>query len=198
MALAHPAEAYIILFVTAILENIFPPAPGDTVTVFGAYLVGRGVLKLWPVILSTFLGSTIGFMGLFALGWRYGRRLLLRMRWMSRKHLRRAEALVQKRGLVAVALNRFIPGVRSLIGISAGILRVPTWKALVATSFSVFAWNGLLIYAGLLTGENWDRVLAFVRSYNHFVMGAGLAIGILVGVYVAVRHLRNRRRRELD
>ena len=37
-----PKWLYPVLLVSSYVENIFPPLPGDTVTVFGAYLVGRG------------------------------------------------------------------------------------------------------------------------------------------------------------
>ena len=66
---ANPLWAYFILFISAFIENIFPPIPGDTVTVFGAYLVGRGLLSFWGVWISTTLGSIAGFMAIFAIAY---------------------------------------------------------------------------------------------------------------------------------
>ncbi|MEJ2053360.1 MAG: hypothetical protein P8X42_05520 [Calditrichaceae bacterium] len=34
-----PGMVYFVLFLSAIIENVFPPIPGDTVTVIGAYLI---------------------------------------------------------------------------------------------------------------------------------------------------------------
>ncbi|MBQ41251.1 MAG: DedA family protein, partial [Gemmatimonadetes bacterium] len=39
-----PLWAYAFLLISAFLENVIPPVPGDAVVVFSAYLVGRGVL----------------------------------------------------------------------------------------------------------------------------------------------------------
>ena len=59
---------YIFLFVSAIIENLFPPIPGDTITAFGAFLVGTGRLNYFLVYISTTIGSVIGFMALFFVG----------------------------------------------------------------------------------------------------------------------------------
>ena len=68
-----PLIAYCLLFLSAFVENIFPPIPGDTVVLFGAYLVGRGELSFVPVFLTTVAGSFIGFMAIYYLGLKKGR-----------------------------------------------------------------------------------------------------------------------------
>ena len=64
---------YMLLCVCAFVENIVPPIPGDTVTVFGAYLAATGNLNFFGVVLSTTLGSFAGFMLMFFLGKVLGR-----------------------------------------------------------------------------------------------------------------------------
>ena len=54
-----PLVAYLVLFLSAILENIIPPVPGDTVVIVGAYLVSIGQLNFWGVYISTFLLNPI-------------------------------------------------------------------------------------------------------------------------------------------
>ena len=44
---------YLFLFAIAFIEYVFPPIPGDTVMVFGAYLVGTGKLDLLIVYIIT-------------------------------------------------------------------------------------------------------------------------------------------------
>jgi membrane protein DedA with SNARE-associated domain len=189
VAQSHPLAAYMFLFVMSIAENLFPPVPGDTVTVFGAYLVGRGALNLWLVIMSTFLGSTVGFMILFLLGKRYGHALAIRLRWAKEENLQRASEIIARRGVLVVAANRFLPGLRSVITISAGIGQMETWKVLIATAVSVFMWNGLLIWAGMMAGRNWERVIDIVGQYSR-VMLAVVACVVIISV---VRHVLRRR-----
>ena len=68
-----PIWIYVSLFVSALLENIIPPIPGDTVVIFSAYLVASERLVLWPVLLATVVGGEVGFLIMYFLGLRYGR-----------------------------------------------------------------------------------------------------------------------------
>jgi len=56
-----PNMVYFVLFISAIIENVFPPIPGDTVTVLGAYLITTSKLNFWGVYISTSAGSVVGF-----------------------------------------------------------------------------------------------------------------------------------------
>jgi membrane protein DedA with SNARE-associated domain len=64
---------YFLLALSAYVENLVPPIPGDTITAFGAFLVGTGRLDFFGVFLSTTLGSLLGFLTLF---WLVRKRLL--------------------------------------------------------------------------------------------------------------------------
>ena len=59
---------YLFLWLSAFVENLFPPIPGDTITAFGALLVGIGGLNFFGVYFSTTLGSLLGFLCLFRVG----------------------------------------------------------------------------------------------------------------------------------
>jgi membrane protein DedA with SNARE-associated domain len=87
----HPVWAYTFLFVSALIENIFPPVPGDTVTIIGAYLVGVGALQFWGVFLSTTFGSISGFMGLYGFAFWLERKIMERYlsSWVTRVHIDR-------------------------------------------------------------------------------------------------------------
>lgn len=195
IAAQHPAEGYLILGLCAFLENIFPPLPGDTVTIFGAYLVGRGALAVWPVVWATFIGSTAGFMTLYALGRTLGRSALLRLKWVrkSEGRIESAERLVRRYGIFLVLANRFMPWLRSVVSIALGLLRMPFWYVLPAAAVSVFLWNALLIWGGLVAGRNWERVVEIVNQYNR-VFGIALVVGGIFGV-LGWRWLRGRRTR---
>lgn len=73
--LDQPHILYPALFASALLESIFPPWPSDVVTLYGAYLVGRGKANLPIAFLSVVAGSLLGVMALFYLGRWKGRAL---------------------------------------------------------------------------------------------------------------------------
>ena len=88
-----PLWAYGILVLSAFLENIVPPIPGDTVVVFSAYLVGRGLLGIWPVFLATCVGGMAGFLVMYYLGYSRGRAFFAGRRGAAK--LAQAEQLAQ-------------------------------------------------------------------------------------------------------
>lgn len=186
----NPIWAYCILLLSAFLENVVPPVPGDTVVVFSAYLVGRGTLEIWPVFLTTWAGGSAGFLAMYYLGYSRGRAFFSGRggRFFSADSLDKAEYWLGRYGAVLILGNRFLSGIRSVIALGAGLGGMPWTTVAVCGSISMAVWNGLLLYAGLMVGQNWEQVTALLKQYN-----SGL-VGILVfgGVIVLWRWWRKR------
>jgi len=178
---ANPLWAYFILFISAFIENIFPPIPGDTVTVFGAYLVGRGFLNFWGVLISTTLGSIAGFMAVFAIAYWIEWKLIekYRPKWVERSKIDRVEKWFRQYGYWIVLINRFLTGVRSIISVVAGLSKMNTMLVFLLALISCFVWNGALIGLGALLGENWELIGHFLKVYNQIVIIA-LVVGIVI------------------
>ena len=106
---------YCFLSVSAFVENIFPPFPGDTITAYGAFLVGTGRLDFHWVYISTTAGSFLGFMSLFWIGLYVGRRFFIEQdyRFLKAKDIIRAEEWYRRYGYLLIGINRFLPGIRS-------------------------------------------------------------------------------------
>lgn len=190
-----PRLTYLILFLSAFLENIMPPVPGDMVVVFSAYLVGRGALSWWPVYVATCAGGTLGFFAMYMIGFHQGRALLTRSgsrlvgRWFPPAMLERAESWLRCYGSWLILANRFLPGIRSVIALTAGLGRMD-WRIVAGLGLvSMGIWNGLLLYAGLLVGQNWSRVLDVLQAYNRI----WLILLSLAALYGCWRWLRRRR-----
>lgn len=166
-----PLLAYGILFVTTMVENLFPPFPGDSITLIGAYMVGIGSLHFWETYLITTAGSLAGFLILYGIGLRFGRRYFYRKDFLyfGRESIQEVESLFKRRGIVILALNRFFSGIRAVISLTAGIAKYD-WRIVVGLGFvSCVLWNGVLIYAGSQVGENWETVMNWIREYNLIV-----------------------------
>ena len=185
--------AYGVLFLSAFVENVFPPIPGDTVTIVGAYFVGTGRLNFWGVYLSTTAGSVLGFMTLYILAYWLEWQVLEKYRpgWVRKSHLDRVEAWFQQYGYGIILANRFLSGARSVISIVAGLSRLNGFLVLISATFSVLLWNGLLIYLGAFIGKSWEEVVYYVKLYNKIIF-VGLA-AVLVS-YALFYWYRKRRR----
>jgi len=187
---------YLFLFGSAVMENLFPPIPGDTITVFGAFLVGIGRLDFFYVLAVTTLGSSVGFLLLFYAGAFLEMEFFLNTRFkiFSSHKILAAEKWFSSHGYYVVVLNRFLPGVRSVISIVAGISGLNAMKVFFLSLISAVGWNFLWIYTGYTIGNNWQmvqqKISVIIRNYNIAVCILLVAAGIC---YYGFKVLKNRR-----
>lgn len=180
---------YVILGLSAFVENVFPPIPGDTITAFGAFLVGIGRLDFFWVYVSTTLGSLVGFMSLFWVGRFLGRRFFLirDYRFLKAKDILKAEAWFARYGYFLITFNRFLPGVRSAISVSGGMSGLNAFRVAVLALTSSAVWNLIWISAGYFLGSNWEtfeaRISSFMIRYNTAIF---ILLGLLM-VFVVIR-----------
>ncbi|RMF58413.1 MAG: DedA family protein [Calditrichaeota bacterium] len=177
----NPNLAYFFLFISAIVENLFPPVPGDTVTLIGAYFVGRGHLSFAGVLISTTLGSVVGFMALFALAYKLEKTFFEtgKIKWIQKSQLDRVESLFQRYGYGLIAANRFLSGVRSVISISAGIAKLNFLLVTLLATLSAILWNGVIIYAGAFIGESWEEIQHYINIYNKIIISLLVLAGVI-------------------
>lgn len=182
---------FVTVFLASYVENIFPPVPGDTILIFGAYLVGRGNLSFTMALITTLAGSVLGFLTLYVIGFRYGRGFMYskQQTWFSPKSLERVERLFDKWGYGVVLINRFLAGLRSVIGLFSGIGKLNIWKVILLSTISSFFWNGTLIWLGSSIGENWELIGVYLQRYNSIVSILLLAViaSFLIHRYVIVK-----------
>jgi membrane protein DedA with SNARE-associated domain len=184
------AYLYPALFVSAVLENLIPPIPGDTVTLFGAYLVGIGQLHFSGVFAATALGNFTGFMLLFFLGRFLEKEFFLNrnFRYFPKEGLIKAEQWFQRFGYMIILGNRFLSGARSVISIFAGISELKTGRVAIYSLISCLVWNGMLVYAGYKAGKNWGAITVFLKQYNEIVLIIIIAGVIIFALKRLIRH----------
>jgi membrane protein DedA with SNARE-associated domain len=176
---------YISLALASFVENLIPPVPGDMITVFGAFLVGTGRLNFVSVYITTTFGSLLGFICLYWIGGAIGRRFFLKKdyRLFTRSHILRAETWFKEYGYFIILINRFLPGIRSVISITAGISGLNTNKVLMLSLLSAALWNILWIFLGITLGHNWSIVEKDIR---YIFSRYNIAIFILFSVTILV------------
>ena len=189
---------YILLGLSAFVENIFPPIPGDTITAFGAFLVGTHRLDFMGVYLSTTLGSLAGFMSLFWIGNLLGRKFFIDKdyRLFSAQNILQAEHWFRRYGYFLILFNRFFPGVRSIISLAGGISRLGVFRVALLALVSAGAWNLIWIAIGYSLGNNWETVKG---KMGHILFQYNFAFLILAALVVLIflfRMLRKKRKTE--
>lgn len=175
--------AYVVLGASGAVEYLVPPFPGDLLAVFGIFLAVTAKYNLPLVYLMLNLGATLGGLASYALGrWLRSHP----QRWPQLLHQgtgRRALDAILKRferhGSVYLLVNRFVPVLRSLFFVGAGLAGLPL-KQVAAMGFAGAAlWNALLLAAGIFAGHNWRRVGILLQQYTLVSVGCLLLIAIV-------------------
>ena len=186
---------YFILGLSAFVENLVPPIPGDTITAFGAFLVGVGKLSFLGVYISTTIGSLLGFLTLFWLGGFLGRHFFIErdFKFLRAKDIIKAEEWFGRYGYFLILFNRFMPGIRSAVALAAGISRFRTVPVLFLSLLSCAAWNLIWIFMGHTLGTHWETV---EKKMGNFLVRYNVAMIILIVLVVLFFIFRKRFRRK--
>jgi membrane protein DedA with SNARE-associated domain len=186
---------YVVMGVSAFVENLFPPIPGDTIVVFGAFLVGIGRLDLFWVYFSTTIGSLSGFMSLFWIGRYLGRRFFIERdyRFIKAKDIIKAEEWFRKYGYFLIVLNRFIPAIRSVISVAGGISGLSGTKVSILALLSCAGWNSIWTVLGYALGSNWE---AFKTKMSAIMMRYNITILVFFCLFVLFLIIRRQYKRK--
>lgn len=193
------AMGYPGLGLVMVLENVFPPIPSEAVLPMAGWLAyeGESGFTLWGVTLVGALGSVIGAMVFYGLGYWFGemrvRELMRRFgKWLllSEDDLDTALTWFDKYGELVIFFGRMVPIVRSLVSIPAGIASMNLTRFSAYTAVGTALWSFILALAGYLLGQNWELVMDWTSRYEKVV----LAGGIIAVIVFVVRRVRDRRK----
>jgi membrane protein DedA with SNARE-associated domain len=181
---------WLALAASAVIEYVFPPFPGDVVTVLAASLVIAAAWSWYGVLSALMLGSVVGAALTFELGVRWARRR--EERGKKSAGLDRLVAGFQKHGAAYLVLNRFVPGVRSAFFVAAGLAGMSRRAVYFYGALSALLWNLVLFAAGAALGANYERLERLVTTYTAVAIAIMVAIAVVWGLLTLVRRHRAR------
>lgn len=176
------------LFLSAGIEYVCPPFPGDTVTLAGAWFVGRHGWSLPLVFTVVTAGSVAGA----ALDFLFGRKLHAWREGKDRKADRALATILggfKRWGIWLIAVNRFLPGIRAFFFVAAGMAGFRLVPVLAMACVSAVLWNVLIFALGFYAAKEWDRMKGIIQSYE-YVMWAVIVIGAAAILWRFLRHRR--------
>jgi membrane protein DedA with SNARE-associated domain len=176
------------------IENIFPPIPSEVILTFGGFMTTYTSMNVWLVSLFATIGSVIGAIVLYGIG-----RLMTpqRLAWIidkwgrflriKKQDIKKAESWFNRRGSITVFFCRFIPIVRSLISIPAGMANMNIGKFLLYTTLGTSIWNIILVCLGAFAGANWGSILKYMNTYSYIT----IAVLIVAGISFVIWFIKN-------
>lgn len=180
---------YIGIVILIFVENIFPPIPSEVILTFGGFLTTCADITVLGVTAYSTVGSVLGAVVLFGVG-----KLMAPERFdkiidgkmgkvlrLKKENIEKARLSFLEKGNNAVFFCRFVPVVRSLISIPAGMAGMNFMQFLILTTLGSFAWNLVLISLGAFAGESWGNVAKYLAGYSDV---ARIAFWMIVGIFV--------------
>ncbi len=197
--------------ITALMavESSFIPFPSEVVIPPAAFVAsqpdsvlcttGNYPVDVLLIILFGTLGAMIGAIINYGLSVWLGRLIIYKfadsklghMCLLSGEKLQRAEEYFREKGNVSTFIGRFIPGIRQLISIPAGLSRMHFGAFLWWTFLGAFIWNCILAAVGYVAAGQMDRI----KEYSHELSVAILVLFGLVVVYFVIRKLLRSKRK---
>lgn len=179
---------YAFLFAVAALDVLIPLVPSETSVILAGVLASTGDLVLLAVIAFAAAGAIVGDNTAYWIGRKLGHRLVDRFfKGERRKQVDWAHRQVEERGGYLIVIGRFIPGGRTAVTLSCGMLEM-RWRRFL--SFDVAAgivWATYAALLGYLGGETFEE-----DPFKGFLLAFAIAL-LVTGVVEAYRWIRKRR-----
>lgn len=169
---------YIGVFLLIAIENIFPPIPSEVILVFGGFMTTYTSLNIPIMILAATLGSLLGAIVLYYIGKIFNKERLKRIvngkigkvLRLKASDIEKADKWFDTKGNKTVFFCRFIPIVRSLISVPAGMSEMPMQKFLLYTITGSLIWNTVLIIVGSIVGDKWETIVGYLDNFSNIIL----------------------------
>jgi len=170
---------YLVLGAGAAIENVVPAVPADTFVVLGGFLAAVGDLSARWVFLATWLCNVASALVMYRVGRIHGREFF-KHGWgrhlLNPHQMERLADYYGRWGPHAVFLTRFLPGVRAVVPVFAGVMHQRLASVALPLATASALWYGALVWAGTVAGRNLGRVLELLGRVNLWLLGGAVLV----------------------
>src|SRR6476660_8541885 len=189
----YGAVGYVGVMLAMAIESAMIPLPSELILPYAGFLVsdtsqiepltGQPWNFLIVAIVAT-IGNTLGSLVAYAIGAyggrpfleRYGKYLLIRQH-----EIELADSFFARHGAATVFIGRLLPIVRTFISFPAGVARMRLSTFIIYSTAGAAIWSALLVYAGVLLGENWEAIRHALQPFDLLI-----AVAFVVAVILCI------------
>jgi membrane protein DedA with SNARE-associated domain len=190
----YGAVGYLGVMIAMTIESAMIPLPSELILPYAGFLVSDPSQiepltgqpwNFWLVVVFATIGNTLGSLIAYAIGAyggrpfleRYGRYLLIRPH-----EIELAEQFFTKHGAATVFIGRLLPIVRTFISFPAGVARMKLSTFIIYSTAGAAIWSALLVYAGVLLGENWEAIRRALQPFD-LLIAAAVVVAVVVFIW---------------
>ena len=173
----------IALFFLLALGIVALPIPDETLMVVSGVLIHQGHLYAIPTLIAAYTGSMCGITLSYLLGRTAGQYVLKKYgRWVgiNQQNLQKAHDWYEYMGKWTLTFGYFIPGVRHVTGIFAGMTELEYPKFALFAYSGAFIWASVFLAIGYFFGPYWAHILGFMDEHPIELLGSVVFIFLFV------------------
>ena len=171
------------------MENACIPVPSELILGFAGYLISAERMTFTGAMIAGMIGGMAGSIFAYVVGATGGRKFVDKYGkyfFIKKSHVDLAQKWFDKYGIRAVFFSRMLPVVRTFISLPAGFARVNFKQFLFYTFAGSLPWTALILYAGVLLGDNWEYLLEIGHEFS-------LAFIVVSVIIIAWLYLKRRK-----
>lgn len=181
------------LFLLIALESTLVPIPSELVMPFAGYLAAKGEFSLAAIIAINSVAAMVGSGISYWIGRAGGKPLLMKYgkyALIRTKDIERTEHFFARHGRATILIGRFLPVIRHIISLPAGIARMPLVPFFTQTFVGATIWGTVLILLGYELG---DKFIGVAKQIKHINLMIGVVIIVILLALVMGFVVRRRR-----
>lgn len=159
-----------------LIESACIPLPSEMILPLAGFMVADGRIDLWLANLAVSIGSMIGSLTAYTVGYYGGRPFILKYGkyfFVSEEHFYKAEHTFNKHGPAAVFFGRLLPVIRTFISLPAGMAKMNLKKFVLYSLAGMIPWNFMLIFLGFKLGQQYETIVRPIfKKFEYFVIAA--------------------------
>lgn len=170
---------YLAVAILMAMENACIPVPSELILGFAGYLVSAERMTFTGAMIAGMIGGMAGSIFAYVVGATGGRKFVDKYGkyfFVKKSHVDLAQKWFDKYGIRAVFFSRMLPVVRTFISLPAGFARVNFKQFLFYTFAGSLPWTALILYAGVLLGDNWEYLLEVGHKFSAAFIVVSVAI----------------------
>ncbi len=156
---------YLGMFLGMVLEAVIIIIPSEFILATGGILASKKIFNFWITFLVGILGSVFCAIVIYFMGYYGGRPFIKKYGkyfFMKEEDIDKSDSWFNKYGLLAAAIGRNIPIVRTLVSLPIGIARLSFIKFVIYTTIGSIPWTFVFVYFGYSVGNNWTILKTYV------------------------------------
>ncbi|MDO5645134.1 MAG: DedA family protein [Dermabacter sp.] len=180
-----------------LIECVFPPIPSEVILPLAGVTAGTGDHNFFVLLLWSIAGSMAGAYLLYGVGRALGpertRQLFIKLPLITLDDYNKTSAWIDKHGMKGVFFGRFVPGIRSLISVPAGMfaMKLPMFSLLTFAGSAI--WNSIFLSFGFFLGTRWHVIEPYTDIFSKVAYAVVALVILVIAARLVMREVKRKK-----